>query len=104
MGEYHKQIQSAVGIILRHVKSPSELICLNKNNILTCFNLQINLDSHCIDEFNFNSKLRVIVYLYSKFFNRIKICQKMEDFFQFVNLKTQQDTFDYLLDRYLPSS
>lgn len=101
MDEYHQQIQNAVGIILRHVKTPSDRICLNKNNILTCFNLQINLDSHCISEFNFNSKLRVIVYLYSKFFNRIKICHKMEDFFHFVNLKTQQDTFDFLLNRYL---
>lgn len=96
---YHRQIRNAVGIILRHVQSPCGAIRLNKNNILTCFNLQINLDSHCIEEFNFNSKLRVIVYLYSKFFNRIKICSKMEDFFRFVDLKTQAGTFDFLLTR-----
>jgi hypothetical protein len=100
MSEYHKQINNAVGIILRHVKSPSNEISLNKNNILTCFNLQINLDSYCIREFNFNSKLRVMVYLYSKFFNRVKICNKMEDFFSFIDLKTQQETFDFLLKRF----
>lgn len=99
--EYHKQIENAVGIILRHLKNNSNSVSLNKNNILTCFNLQINLDSYCIQEFNFNSKLRVIVYLYSKFFNRVKICKKMEDFFTFVDLKTQQNTFDFLLKRYL---
>ena len=99
MDEYHKQINNAVGIILRHVKNPSNEIFLNKNNILTCFNLQINLDSYCIREFNFNSKLRVIVYLYSKFFNRVKICKKMEDFYSFIDLKTQQETFNFLLKR-----
>jgi hypothetical protein len=97
--DYHKQIEKSVGIILGHVKSDSSKICLNKNNILTCFNLQIDLDSYCIKEFNFNSKLRVIVYLYSKFFNRLKICSNMEDFFSFVDLKTQEKTFNFLLKR-----
>ena len=99
MDEYNKQLERAVGIILRQVKSDTSEIHFNKNNILTCFNLQIDLDSYDIKDFNFNSKLRVMVYLYSKFFNRMKICAQMEDFYSFVDLKTQEKTFYFLLKR-----
>lgn len=94
---HQEQVENSVETITRHLFTDMQNIKFNKNNILTCINLQLNLPSYQLKGFNFNSKLRLFIYIYSKFFNRIRICEKVDELFPFIDLSDFTLTSNYIL-------
>lgn len=92
-----QQVNNSVDTITHHLFTNTHDFKLNKQNILTCINLQLNLPSYQLQNFNFNSKLRLFIYIYSKFFNRLRICEKVDDLLPFINLSDYDSTLKYIL-------
>lgn len=93
---FNRQVIDSVGWITQQIEKRGSKIKISKTNFLTIFNLQFDLDEQSLDHFNWNSRLRAYVYLFSKFFNRNILSQKLEGFWEEIDLRDQKKILNFI--------